>query len=169
MSSLSTTLSTAVQALMADTGALQGTNNNIANANTPGFTRKVPVFQEVAPTNEGNYSVGNGVVLQGYQSQRDELVQAQIQQETQAQGGANAQLSALQQVQPTFTTSTEDIGTQMSALFSSISSLSTDPDNSSLREGVLTAGQNLATAFNTTSRALVTRSKRRSTRVTSYR
>ena len=156
MSSLSTTLSTAAQALMADTGALQGTNNNIANANTPGYTRKEPVFQEVAPTNEGNYSVGNGVVLQGYQSQRDELVQAQIQQETQAQSGANAQLNALQQIQPTFTTSTEDIGTQMSALFSSISSLSTDPGNSSLREGVLTAGQNLTTAFNTTSQALTT-------------
>src|SRR5277367_5222748 len=145
MSSLSTTLSIAVQALSADTGALQGTNNNIANANTPGYTREVPIFQEAAPTNEGNLSVGNGVVLEGYQSQRDELVQAQIQQETQAQSGANAQLSSLQQIQPTFTTSTEDVGTQMSALFAGLSGLSTNPDSSSLREGVLTAGQNLAT------------------------
>ncbi len=112
MSSLSTALSTAVQALAADTGALQGTNNNIANANTPGYTREVPIFQEAAPTNEGNLSVGNGVVLEGYQSQRDELVQAQIQQETQAQSGANAQLTSLQQIQPTFTTSTEDVGTR---------------------------------------------------------
>src|ERR1700722_12569871 len=166
MSSLSTTLSTAVQALSADTGALQGTNNNIANANTPGYTREVPIFQEVAPTNEGNFSVGNGVVLQGYQSQRDELVQAQIQQETQAQSGANAQLNALQQIQPTFTTSTEDIGTQMSALFTSISSLSTNPGSSSLREGVITAGQNLATAFNTTSQALTTEQTGLNTQVT---
>jgi flagellar hook-associated protein 1 FlgK len=141
---------------MADTGALQGTNNNIANANTPGYTREVPIFQEAAPTNEGNFSVGNGVVLEGYQSQRDDLVHAQIQQETQAQSGANAQLSSLQQIQPTFATSTEDVGTQMSALFASLSGLSTNPDSSSLREGVLTAGQNLATAFNTTSRALTT-------------
>ena len=50
-----------------------------------------------------------------------ELVTSQIQQETQAQGGANAQLASLQQIQPTFTTSTQDIGTQMSALFASIS------------------------------------------------
>jgi flagellar hook-associated protein 1 FlgK len=156
MSSLSTTLSTAVQALSADTGALQGTNNNIANASTPGYTREVPIFQEALPTNEGNLSVGNGVVLEGYQSQRDELVQAQIQQETQAQSGTNAQLSSLQQIQPAFATSTEDVGTQMSALFASLSGLSTNPDSSSLREGVLTAGQNLATAFNTTSRALTT-------------
>jgi flagellar hook-associated protein 1 FlgK len=166
MSSLSTTLSTAVQALMADTGALQGTNNNIANASTPGYTREVPIFQEAAPTIEGNLSVGNGVVLEGYQSQRDELVQAQIQQETQAQSGANAQLSSLQQIQPTFTTSTEDVGTQMSALFASLSSLSTNPGSSSLREGVLTAGQNLATAFNTTSRALTTEQTGLNTQVT---
>ncbi len=166
MSSLSTTLSTAVQALSADSGALQGTNNNIANANTPGYTREVPIFEEVAPTNEGNFSVGNGVVLEGYQSQRDELVQAQIQQETQAQSAANAQLSSLQQIQPTFTTSTEDIGTQMSALFASLSSLSTDPGSSSLREGVLTAGQNLATAFNTTSNALTTERTGLNTQVT---
>jgi flagellar hook-associated protein 1 FlgK len=166
MSSLSTTLSTALQALSADTGALQGTNNNIANANTPGYTREVPIFQEAAPTNEGNFSVGNGVVLEGYQSQRDDLVHAQIQQETQAQSGANAQLSSLQQIQPTFATSTEDVGTQMSALFASLSSLSTNPGSSSLREGVLTAGQNLATSFNTTSSALTTEQTGLNTQVT---
>jgi flagellar hook-associated protein 1 len=166
MSSLSASLTIAVQALLADTGALQGTNNNIANANTPGYTVEVPVFQEAAPTNEGTLSVGNGVVLEGYQSQRDELVQGQIQQETQAQSGANAQLSALQQIQPAFTTSTEDIGTQMSALFASLSSLSTEPDNSSSREGVLTAGQNLATAFNTTANALTTEQTGLNTQVT---
>jgi flagellar hook-associated protein 1 FlgK len=166
MSSLSTTLSTAVQALSADTGALQGTNNNIANASTPGYTREVPIFQEALPTNEGNLSVGNGVVLEGYQSQRDELVQSQIQQETQAQSGANAQLSSLQQIQPTFATSTQDVGTQMSALFASLSSLSTNPGSSSLREGVLTAGQNLATSFNTTSSALSTEQTGLNTQVT---
>jgi flagellar hook-associated protein 1 len=166
MASLSTSLLTAVQALQADTGALQGTNNNIANANTPGYTVEVPVFQEATPTNEGNLSMGNGVVLEGYQSQRDELIQAQIQQETQSQSGANAQVSALQQIQPAFTTSTEDIGTQMSSFFASLSSLSTDPGSSASREGVLTAGQNLASAFNTTSNALSTEQTGVNTQVT---
>jgi flagellar hook-associated protein 1 len=154
MASISSSLTSAVQALNADTGALQVTNNNIANANTPGYIRQVPVFQEAAPTQEGNFSVGNGVVLEGFQSVRDQLVNSQIQQETQAQGSANAQLTSLQQIQPTFTTSTQDIGTQMSALFASISNLSTDPTNSASRESILAAGQNLAAAFNTTSKAL---------------
>jgi flagellar hook-associated protein 1 len=156
MSSLSSALSTAVQSLTADTGALQITNNNIANANTPGYARQVPIFQEAPPTEDGNLSVGHGVVLEGYQSVRDGLVSNQIQQETQAQSSANAQLGSLQQIQPTFTTSTQDIGTEMSALFASISTLSTDPTSSAARQGVLAAGKNLATAFNTTSSVLTT-------------
>jgi flagellar hook-associated protein 1 FlgK len=156
MSSISSVLSNAVQSLLADTGALQVTSNNIANANTPGYSRQVPVFQEAAPTNVGNLSVGNGVVLEGYQSVRDELVSNQIQQETQSQSSANAQMNSLQQIEPTFTTSTQDIGTQMSALFTSLSSLSTNPTNSAERQGVLTAGSNLVTAFNTASDVLTT-------------
>jgi flagellar hook-associated protein 1 len=72
----------------------------------------------------------------------------------------------LQQIQPTFTTSTQDIGTQMSALFASISSLSTDPTSSAARQGVLTAGSNLATAFNTTSSVLTTQQSGLNTSVT---
>jgi flagellar hook-associated protein 1 FlgK len=115
--SLSTSLSIAVQALNASSGALQVTNNNIANANTPGYSRQVAILQEAAPAGGDTPSPGNGVLLEGYQSVRDEIVQTQIQQETQSQSAANAQLASMQQIQPTFTTSTQDIGTQMSALF----------------------------------------------------
>jgi flagellar hook-associated protein 1 FlgK len=165
MASLSNSLSIAVQALNAADGAITATNNNIANVNTPGYTRQVAILQEAAPTNEGNVSIGNGVMLEGYQSVRDELVQSQIQQETQAQSGANAQLASMNQIQPAFTSSTQDIGTQMSALFSSISGLSTDPTSSSARQAVLTAGQNLATAFNNVSNTLTTQQSSLNTQV----
>ena len=164
--SLNSSLSIAVQSLLADTGALQATNNNIANANTPGYTRQVPVFQEAAPSSNGDLSAGNGVDLVRYQSVRDELLQRQIQQETQSQSGANAQLASLQQIEPIFTTSTSDIGTQMSALFSSLSSLATSPTSSSSRQAVLTAGQNLATAFNTASSTLSSQTAGLNTQVT---
>jgi flagellar hook-associated protein 1 len=165
MASLSTSLLTAVQSLDAATGALQVTNNNIANANTPGYSRQVAILQEATPTDDGGVSTGNGVVLEGFQSVRDELVQTQIQQETQAQSGANAQLASLQQIQPTCTTSTQDIGTEMSAMFSAISTLSTDPTSSADGEAVLTAGQNLATAFNTASNTLTSQQSSLNTQV----
>ena len=164
--SLNTSLSIAVQALDAATGALQATNNNIANANTPGYSSQVVILQEAAPTHDGNLSQGNGVVLEGYQSVRDELVQSRIQQETQAQSGANAQLASMQQIQPAFTTSTQDIGTQMSALFASLSSLSTNPGSAASRQGVITTGQNLAAAFNSVSSTLTTQQTNLNSQVT---
>jgi flagellar hook-associated protein 1 len=154
--SLNTSMSIAVQALMADTGALQTTNNNIANANTPGYSRQTVILQSAAPTNEGQLSIGNGVVLEGFQSIRNELLQNQIQNQTTAQSGVNATLSSLQQIQPAFTTSANDVGTAMSALFSSFSSLSTNPTSSVLRQGVLTAGQNLVNAFNQAANSVTT-------------
>jgi flagellar hook-associated protein 1 FlgK len=165
--SLNASLSIAVQSLNAASGALQATNNNIANANTPGYTRKVAILQASSPTDQGNnLSLGNGVDLVSYQSVRDELLQLRVQQETTAQSGANAQLSSMQQIQPTFTTSTQDIGTEMSALFSSISTLSTNPSNSSSRQAVLVAGQNLANAFNTASKTLTSQQAALNTQVT---
>lgn len=166
MASLSTSLLTAVQSLDAASGGLQVTNNNIANANTPGYSRQVAILQEATPTTDGSISVGNGVVLEGFQSVRDELVQMRIQQQTQANSGANAQLSSMQQIQPTFTTSTQDIGTEMSALFSSISSLSANPNSSAAGEAVLTAGKNLATAFNTASNTLTSQQSSLNSQVT---
>lgn len=163
--SLSTSLSIAVQSLSAASGELQVTNNNIANANTTGYTRQVAVLQEVAPTADGTISPGNGVELTGYQSVRDELLQTQINDETTSQSSANAQLSSLNSIQPTFTTSTNDIGTEMSAVFSKLSSLSTDATNSTSRQAVLTAAQNLSTAFNTASNTLTTQQSGLNTQV----
>jgi flagellar hook-associated protein 1 FlgK len=54
----------------------------------------------------------------------------------------------------------------MSAMFSSLSSLSTDPTNSADGAAVLTAGQNLATAFNTASNALTSQQTGLNTEVT---
>ena len=42
MPGLNTSLYISVQALMAEQGALNVTTNNIANVNTPGYTREVP-------------------------------------------------------------------------------------------------------------------------------
>jgi flagellar hook-associated protein 1 FlgK len=164
--SLSTSLNIAVQALNAATGALQITNNNIANANTTGYTREKVILQSSGTTSTGGINIGTGVSLEGYQSIRDELLQTRVEQETQAQSGASAQLSSLQAIEPTFTTSKTDIGTEMSALFSQISSLSTDATSSTLQSTVLEAGQNLATAFNTASSTLTSQQAGLNTQVT---
>ena len=46
MGGLNTSLLIGVQALEATQGALNATSNNIANANTPGYTREVAQYRK---------------------------------------------------------------------------------------------------------------------------
>ncbi len=150
MSGLTGTMWIALNALQAQQVGMETSANNVANLNTPGYSREVPVFQEADPTVQGNLVLGGGVEVEGIQSLRDNLLDLQISEETQQQGNSQAYVDAMNQVQTLFPDDTTGIGQQISAFFQSINSLSTDPSDSTLRQGVLTAAQSMATSFNDT-------------------
>jgi len=148
MSSLNASLAIALSGLTAEQGALEATSNNVANVNTPGYSREVPVLATSDPIVVSPLTLGSGVNLQTIESVRDSILESQIQQETQTQGKLSSLVSQLSQTQTSFTSTTGDIGTAISNFFDSINQLSTSPADLSLRQGVLTAAGNLATAFN---------------------
>lgn len=150
MSSLNASLATALSGLIAEQGALAATTNNVANVNTPGYSREQPILAASDPVVLDPLTFGTGVTLQSIESIRDPILESQIQQQTQGQGQFSALASALQQTQVNFTTTSNDIGTSISNFFDSVNQLSTNPSDLSLRQGVLTAADNLATSFNTT-------------------
>jgi len=154
MSSLNATLATALTGLMAEQGAMQVTTNNVANVNTPGYSREEAMLTTSDPVVSDPLTFGTGVTLQNVESIRDPLLESQIQQQTQSQGQFSTLTSALQQTQVNFTTSSDDIGTEITNFFNSINQLSTNPSDLSLRQNVLTAAGNLATSFNTTANNL---------------
>src|SRR5450755_91798 len=154
MSSLSGALAITTGALQAEQGALNATTNNVANANTPGYSRRLAVLVENRPLVLGSVTYGTGVSLQKLEAVRDPILQLRIQEETQQQGQLNTLASSLQQVQANFPSTGGDIGTQISNLFSSLDRLSTSPSDRALRQGVLTAAGNLATTFNNTAKNL---------------
>jgi flagellar hook-associated protein 1 len=151
MGSLNASLNTVLSGLMADQAALATTTNNVANVDTPGYSRQEPVLVESDPVEIGPLTFGTGVTLQSVESIRDPILLSQIQQQTQTENQNNTLASALQQTQLNFTTTGSDIGTELSNFFASINQLSTNPTDLSVRQGVLTAADNLATSFNTTS------------------
>jgi len=105
-------------------------------------------------SSDGNVS-GGGVTLNGLQSVRDEMLNLQIQQQTSLQSSANTQSSTLQQIQTYFSSSSgEDIASALSSFSTSLSQLSANPASSAVQQGVVSAGQNLANAFNTTAKGL---------------
>ena len=154
MSSLNASLATALSGLSAEQGALAATTNNVANVNTPGYSRQVPVLVTSNPIVVDPLTLGTGVTLSSIESIRDPILESSIQQESQTQGRLNAQVAALQQTQVNFVTSTSDIGTEITNFFNSINQLSTSPADLSVRQGVLTAADNLATSFNSTANNL---------------
>ena len=157
MSSLFGTMSVALQSLLVQQGALEVVANNIANANTPGYSREVPVLEESPPILSGNTMVGTGVTLQSVQSVRDNILDLRIDQETSQQSSLNSYVDSMNQAQALFNeTQGTGLQTDLSNFFNSFQSLATDPTSSSLRQSVIIAGQNLANAFSQTSNNLAT-------------
>ncbi len=151
MGTLMSSLNTALQSMQAEQEALATTTNNIANVNTPGYTRQTVSLEEAPPVQYGGLLLGNGVQIGQITSQRDSLLQTRLDQETQQQSKSGSYLGTMQQVQTLFNETTGN-GLQgtLSAFFNSLQQLSTSPSDLSLRQGVLTAAQNLAQSFNST-------------------
>jgi len=150
MSSLFGTMSVALSGLRAEQAALGVTTNNVANANTLGFSRQRPVLIEGDPVAEGSLTFGSGVVLESVQSLRDPILELRLNEETQQRSQLDTMVSAMQQIEVMFSGSSGDLGTQINNFFSSLEQLSTNPANPSARQGVLTAAGNLASSFRTT-------------------
>ncbi len=148
MGSLNAILAVATGALDADQGALNTTTDNVANANTPGYSRQVTNLVESVPLEIGNLTLGTGVSIQGISGIRDAILQIRIQQETQQQGDLNSYVAAVQQAQVNFTSTTADIGSEISSFFASLAQLSTSPTSIPARQAVLSAAQSIATTFN---------------------
>lgn len=156
MGTVNSLMDMARQALMADQAALGVVSNNVANQNTPGYTRQVVNWQSRDSVTIGAYTVGGGVDVgsQGV-SQRDRILEQRVQQQTQTQAQSRALEDALTQIQNVFglsststSASTTALGSAIDSFFNSLSSLSANPSDMPTRQKVLTASQNLASAFN---------------------
>jgi flagellar hook-associated protein 1 FlgK len=155
MGTLSGSLSIALQALAAEQGAVAITSNNIANANTPGYARQVPVFEETPPTLDGSFQIGTGVSLAQAQTIRDNILQIRIDQENQQSGQLDSFVNSMNQVQALFNEAS-GVGLQspLSNFFSAWQQLASDPSNLSYRQNVIAAAQNLTDAFHEISSSL---------------
>jgi flagellar hook-associated protein 1 len=155
--SLTASLNTALSSMLAQEGAIETTTNNIANVNTPGYSRQVPNLEESSTIQVGNLTFGTGVLLSSVTSLRDAVLDMRVNQETQQQGQLNAFISSGQQIQALFNeTSGTGLQSSLSAFFNSLSELSSNPSDLTTRQNVITAAQNLAAGFNQTSSNLST-------------
>jgi flagellar hook-associated protein 1 len=138
-------------ALDADQSALSIVANNVANANTPGYTTEIPKWQENQPVSINGVSYGDGVTESGAVSLRDRVLLERLDQQQQLASSSSARLTALNSVQALFvpdsgtaSATAGDIGNDITGFFSSFASLEAAPTNSSLRQEVLSSASTLA-------------------------
>ena len=166
MIGLNGTLTMASEALSAQYAGLEVANNNIANANTPGYSRQVVSLSPAALVQSG-VSVDQGVTYDGYTSVRDAVLQLSIDAKTSDQSSLTTQSSVLGQVNSAFSSNTSGIGAAISSLFSDLSGLSTAPSDLSARQTVLNDANGLVAAFHQGASALASASKSADQQVTS--
>jgi flagellar hook-associated protein 1 FlgK len=155
MGALTALLNLSQGSLQASQAAIDITSNNVANANTPGYTDEVANWQENDSVSlSGGATAGEGASVTGA-SQRDPVLNQRVQQQTQLEASSSTESAALSDLQSIFgitSTSTTPIsttiGTDMNAFFSSLSTLQASPSDTSARQGVLSAAQTLVSDFN---------------------
>ncbi len=150
------TLTIGKQALLAQARAIQVSANNIANVNTPGYTRQRPVFVAVPPVAaRGGVPIGGGVRLSDVQRIADAALDAQLQHERQELSfhtGIEAGLGRLegifQELEGTGITGT------MAVFFANLSDLASNPQELSTRNQVVESALTLAELIRNTDRRL---------------
>ncbi|HZB87917.1 MAG TPA: flagellar hook-associated protein FlgK [Terracidiphilus sp.] len=151
MGTINSAFNLITSALDADQSALDIVANNVANANTTGYTREVPNFEETSPIQINGVQYGTGVTQTGPVSVRDSVLEQRLAQQQQLAASSGSELGALNTLQALFTpdsgssgATAGDIGSDLTTFFSSFSALEANPTDSALRQQVLAAATTLA-------------------------
>jgi flagellar hook-associated protein 1 FlgK len=150
MGTINSALSLTQGALDADQAALSVVANNVANANTTGYTVETPDWKQNQPIDVNGIQVGDGVTETGATSQRDRVLEERLDQQQQLASASSTRLTALNSMQALFTpvsgsssSTAGDIGSDITSFFDSFSQLVSDPSDAS-RDAVLSSASTLS-------------------------
>jgi flagellar hook-associated protein 1 FlgK len=135
----------AARALEAQRFGLDVTGQNIANVNTPGYSRRVVDFAAVPP--DSSRSPGRGVDAVGVRAMRDLLIERRLQQELPAERREAAVADALSVVEVALGKPGESIDAALNRYFDAFSTLSQSPASPVARQEVLLQGESVAATF----------------------
>jgi flagellar hook-associated protein 1 FlgK len=141
-------LSIGSSALDAAYTALRTTGNNIANVNTPGYSREVTSFTPQIQTVDGSNYIGTGVqvadvsrVYSDFLAQQTNLAQSQS-------SGADTTATLTNQINSLFSDTTTGLGSAIDSFFTQLQTLSTQPGTAAARQTVLSSAQQMSGTFN---------------------
>ena len=147
MGNLFTALNSASTSLQAFERAMDVTENNVTNANSPGYADQVP--EMVSEGFESTTAAQDGGVTEVTQDTRSSYADTAVQQQLSLQGMYQQLQTTLTPLENVFdVSSTSPIPSALNQLFQSFSEWSTDPGNANYQSAVIDAAQQTASAFN---------------------
>jgi len=130
-------------------------SENIANVNTPGYSRQRVILSSAPPSTANGFPLGTGVKISSVERYYDSLLQKQLVNAGTTSGYDTTKSEVLQQIEPVFNEIAQDgLGASISDFFNSWQDLSLNPTGSAERQAVLDKGQILADQFNYVSQTL---------------
>jgi flagellar hook-associated protein 1 FlgK len=153
-----TGLNTALRGVQAQQAALDVVAHNVANVETPGYSRQEAVFTASPSLRLGagakadgtGAQLGTGVEVESYRRLRDDFLDLQYRAQNMAAGQSDVQAKRLGVVQSGLASNTDgDLGKLMDKFWSAWQTLSDNPTDASAKAGVVGAAQNLTQRFNT--------------------
>lgn len=149
MSTLFGILGAAKSGLYANQLALQTTGNNVANANSPGYSRQRVDLKEALPEQLPVGQLGTGVQVDGIRRLRDQFCDTQFRQANQTLGERDAELSTLEQIQGVLgEPSDSGLQASLAEFFAAAQTVANDPTNLTARTALKERGVILAGEFN---------------------
>ncbi|PIV15127.1 MAG: flagellar hook-associated protein FlgK [Gallionellales bacterium CG03_land_8_20_14_0_80_55_15] len=121
--------------------ALTTTEHNIANANTPGFTRQQVLVSSRAAQASGAGFIGQGVDVAGVQRIYDQFLTTQVRQEQSQSSYLSAYLSAMKQVDNLVADPAAGVSPAMQSFFDAMNGLSSSPESVPARQTVISTAQ----------------------------
>jgi len=141
-------LSIGLTGLLISQRALQTIGHNIANVNTPGYSRQVNVLSARDPILTPYGQMGQGVTLTEIKRIKDDLINNQLLNFTSLLGSAEVQDKTLKQLQSIFNELSEfSLNNRLEKFFQSMQEVSMAPELKSSRFQLLQHGINLADTF----------------------
>jgi flagellar hook-associated protein 1 FlgK len=142
--------------MMTQQSALHTTGHNIANANTPGYTRQRVNFEQTeaypgvgsnAPRIPGQ--VGTGVKAGSIQRMRESFLDIQYRNENNKVGYWDARYKSLEKMEDLINEPSEDgLNNQIDQLWTALQDLSVDPEDAGARAVVRQRGISVSETFN---------------------
>ena len=147
-------LNIGTRALTANQVALQTVGNNIANVDTPGYSRQKAILKATDGQFTGAGYIGKGVEVQTIKRSYDAFLTRQANISSSNASADASRVTKLSQLQDNFTGGTSGLGAAISDMMNSFSDVASAPTDLTARTVALTRVDEAAKRFRATSQSL---------------